>query len=153
MLSSHTMRQTSPWQMGQAAVPHSQQTKGLLTQRENKVQEHPFSYPIRSFLSLNWLKATHAWRLKSPRNEAAASQPSLSIPRARAHHRGKCYNFVTGNGLLRPVCEWVCHHESKMLPVGRRRKECLCLRKKKKISAGRCSGRCVPSAGCLLDDV
>lgn len=46
MLSSHTVRQMPPWQMGQAAVPPSQQTEGLLIQREHKAQEPAWKAPF-----------------------------------------------------------------------------------------------------------
>lgn len=41
--------------------PQSQQTRGLLRQRENKVKKlpwkAPFSYPIWAFMGLSWLKS------------------------------------------------------------------------------------------------
>lgn len=46
------MKQMSPWEMGQAAAPQSQQTKGLLSQMENEVQKSAWK---ASFLLPHWV--------------------------------------------------------------------------------------------------
>ena len=154
MLFSHTMKQMSPWQMGQAAAPQSQQTKGLLTQMENKVQR-----PARKalFLLPHWVTSrsklaesyTHGDRslpvmMRQPANVLSAAwglvlttEANITILwRDTGLSDQSVSEFVTTNA---KCCLW---------EEGRRPHSW----GKKKTSAGRCLGSCVPSGGCLLDD-
>lgn len=113
-LSSYTKKQMSPWQMGYAAVPRSQQTGGLLRHRENTVKTPPWKSALlerqivnmRSNMADNYLCMAVGMLLTAWGSVCQHSIRSLELLIRGAH-----YNFVLGHGGWDQFGIWECHQK------------------------------------------